>query len=357
MLRETFKNIIFPLSAFESSKKDSKNVSIPAESDAVRTFWKRDDSGFLVLTNQGMKEFSKNSRDTIHAPLYNETLSPHLRLMIHHRFNAREFHKTEFLSVNYVYHGSLKVSFPDSKSILLNEGSLFLMNSGVVHQLSIVEEGDLILGFQIEKEFLSEQLLTGLGNSSLIVNFLIRTMTGSKSDFSYIVCDFKDDIRMKNLFEDIFCEFLEPSVLSSEVIKSYLKLFFIRLILNYEQADLSNSGFNFIYRIISYIENDAAKVTLKDLSLHFNLSEKYLSRYIKMRTGFSFSGLCLKFRMEKARYLLMETELTVEDIASECGYTNLSFFYRKFKEIYGMLPKKMRSKTADLSSIATKPLS
>ncbi len=343
MQRHELKDLILPLSAFEKSKRSSKNVAAPAENESVRALWKRDASGFLILTNKGMNEFSKSSKDSIHAPIFNETLNPHLRLMIHHRFNEREFHQTEFLSVNYVYRGKLKVSFPNkSEEIVLNEGSLFLMNSGIVHRLSIDGEEDVILGFQIEKEFLSENLLSGLTSSSAIINFLLKTMTGSKSNFSYIFCDFKDDVRMQNLFEDIFCEYLEPNPLSGEVINSYLKLFFIKLV-NNEPKDLSLDSFNLIFKILSYIDENATTVSLSELSGRFSLSEKYLSRYIKTKTGSSFGDLCLKSRMEKARYLIINSELTVDDIARECGYTNLSFFYRKFREFYGILPKMMRN--------------
>ncbi len=342
MQRHELKDLILPLSAFERSKRSSKQVETPAENESVRALWKRDASGFLILTNNGMNEFSRSSKDSIHAPIFNEALNPHLRLMIHHRFNEREFHQTEFLSVNYVYRGKLKVSFPNkSEAIVLNEGSLFLMNSGIIHRLSIDGEDDVILGFQIEKEFLSENLLSGLTSSSTIINFLLKTMTGIKSNFSYIFCDFKDDVRMQNLFEDIFCEYLEPNLLSHEVINSYLKLFFLKLV-NNEPKDHNVNSFNLVLKILSYIDENATTVSLHDLSLRFSLSEKYLSRYIKIKTGTSFSDLCLKARMEKAKYLLLQTKLTVDDIASDCGYTNLSFFYRKFKEFYGILPKKMR---------------
>ena len=40
--------------------------------------------------------------------------------------------------------------------------------------------------------------------------------------------------------------------------------------------------------------------------------------------------------------LLVESELPIEEIAVAVGYENQSYFYRQFKERYGMTPRKYR---------------
>ena len=63
---------------------------------------------------------------------------------------------------------------------------------------------------------------------------------------------------------------------------------------------------------------------------------------MKQKTGYTFQKLLQRKRFQKAVYLLVETELTVEDIALEVGYENQSYFYRQFQKRYGMTPKKYR---------------
>jgi YesN/AraC family two-component response regulator len=67
-----------------------------------------------------------------------------------------------------------------------------------------------------------------------------------------------------------------------------------------------------------------------------------LSKLIKQSTGFTFQELLQRKRFQKAVMLLLDTDLSVEEIAEAVGYENLSYFYRQFKERYGRTPRKYR---------------
>lgn len=73
------------------------------------------------------------------------------------------------------------------------------------------------------------------------------------------------------------------------------------------------------------------------------MSIGYLSRYIKSRTGYTFSALVQKLRLKEAAYLLINSGLSVEEIVYRIGYTDLSNFYRVFKETYQMTPGEFRN--------------
>ena len=49
-------------------------------------------------------------------------------------------------------------------------------------------------------------------------------------------------------------------------------------------------------------------------------------------------------RIEHAKYILTTTDLTLEQIAEICGYSNEVHFYRQFKQITGLTPSKYRKK-------------
>ncbi len=73
-----------------------------------------------------------------------------------------------------------------------------------------------------------------------------------------------------------------------------------------------------------------------------NQSESALSRQIKRITGKTFKELLQLRRFEQAEYLLRSTALPASDIAMAVGYENTSYFYRRFRELYGMSPKEFR---------------
>jgi len=48
--------------------------------------------------------------------------------------------------------------------------------------------------------------------------------------------------------------------------------------------------------------------------------------------------------MSQAAYLLTSSAVPVTDIIESVGYDNTSYFYRKFRERYGMSPKEYRER-------------
>ena len=69
-----------------------------------------------------------------------------------------------------------------------------------------------------------------------------------------------------------------------------------------------------------------------------------LSRLVRKMTGCGFSEYLSRLRLERARNLLEETSLTVDEIADQCGYRYTSYFIRKFREYYSESPFRFRAK-------------
>ena len=47
-------------------------------------------------------------------------------------------------------------------------------------------------------------------------------------------------------------------------------------------------------------------------------------------------------RMEKAENLILESELSIKDIALTCGFSDTAYFTNCFKKLYKMTPSEMR---------------
>lgn len=72
------------------------------------------------------------------------------------------------------------------------------------------------------------------------------------------------------------------------------------------------------------------------------LSPKYLSSMFIQVTGISLNKYIKNVRMDKAKELLLTTNMRIADICQEVGYTYVSYFCRIFQEDYGMSPDKYR---------------
>ena len=84
-------------------------------------------------------------------------------------------------------------------------------------------------------------------------------------------------------------------------------------------------------QMIVYIKEHSDCVNLQDLSEEFCYNPNYLSGYLKRKTGKRFTEIREEQRMARARQLLLETDLAVDDIADMVGYQDVGYFCRIFK--------------------------
>ena len=82
--------------------------------------------------------------------------------------------------------------------------------------------------------------------------------------------------------------------------------------------------------------------TLKELAAIYHKNEKYMGRLFEEQMGISFNKYCLGLRLEKAERLLVKTADKIIDVALECGFENVSYFNRAFKNRYGSTPGEYR---------------
>lgn len=95
--------------------------------------------------------------------------------------------------------------------------------------------------------------------------------------------------------------------------------------------------------IMSYIQANYKKVTLDLLSEQFYMSKPYISKYIREKSGSTFSELVRKLRMDQAKAMLWESNMTVESISGSVGYQNVEHFNRLFRREFDMTPIQYRN--------------
>lgn len=71
-------------------------------------------------------------------------------------------------------------------------------------------------------------------------------------------------------------------------------------------------------------------------------SREHISRCLKKYFNVTPSQFLTEIRLNYAANMLLNSNLSVVDICFECGFENLSWFYRNFKEKYNCTPKQYR---------------
>lgn len=88
-------------------------------------------------------------------------------------------------------------------------------------------------------------------------------------------------------------------------------------------------------------END---FSLKNYADRVGFSSGYLSGVFKDLFGLTFQDYVTKKRMEKAKLLLLTTDMKNYEIADYIGFEDVNYFATRFKKYYGTTPKKYKHK-------------
>ena len=79
----------------------------------------------------------------------------------------------------------------------------------------------------------------------------------------------------------------------------------------------------------------------------FSLSEKRAQQMMRSATGMTFFEYLNHRRMEKAKYMLEETDMPIQEISTSCGYASVNTFYKAFQRTFAMPPNAMRKKARE----------
>ena len=98
-----------------------------------------------------------------------------------------------------------------------------------------------------------------------------------------------------------------------------------------------------LINMMNYIQSNYKDVTLESVAEEFHLSEPYVSKFIKDKSGKTFGEHVTHIRMKKAKTLLKNGNMTVENIAESVGYPSVEHFNRTFKKLFEMTPVQYRN--------------
>jgi two-component system response regulator YesN len=73
-----------------------------------------------------------------------------------------------------------------------------------------------------------------------------------------------------------------------------------------------------------------------------NYDSAYFSKLFKRELGMSCTDYLLHVRMLRAQELLSETDMPISFIATQCGYTDCSYFSGRFRQFCGVTPHEWR---------------
>ena len=170
----------------------------------------------------------------------------------------------------------------------------------------------------------------------------------SNCDVQYI-SEIRDDLlhfamylnkKLKNPPSQLIGEFVNEAATLED-----LRCFIQHLLSLYLSEIENKNNYNkIVYEAEKYIINNISDtLSVKQIADHVFVSTTYLCFLYKKQTGKTLKQFILDIRMQKAKSLLLDTNMKIGDIASSLGYMNQNYFTRIFTSYYGTTPSVFRN--------------
>ena len=112
-------------------------------------------------------------------------------------------------------------------------------------------------------------------------------------------------------------------------------------------------------RVLSIIELMEANLTeplsLLDIADEVDLSRRQIERLFRIEMGRSPARYYLEIRLDRARHLLVQSNLPVVEVAVACGFVSASHFSKCYREVHGKSPQQERADRKRPSLSASAP--
>ena len=248
------------------------------------------------------------------------------------------WHWHEELEVIFVAAGTLKLQIPGGE-YLLQEGSLVVLNSNVLHSLSGHPAGAL------RSMVFSPFLITG-GTDTVFYKNYVRALLACP-DFSVWQAEPGTDVKrfsaaFSAMETDAFAyEFTVRENLSQLLLHCYAQLL-PRLS---AQKPAKSADTVRIEQMLQYMQASYAEpITLADIAQAAGLSERECLRCFHRTIGDSPVQYLLKYRLMQGAVLLRASPAaSIAEVSAACGFDSPSYFSKQFRRFYQRPPREYRT--------------
>ena len=245
------------------------------------------------------------------------------------------------LEIIYVTKESIHLGIND-QPMIVSEGECVFINGGDLHYV-LASPGSERVVYQFDIT-----LFSNLEDKDLDLKSILKTVPplsknwGSKS--SAIV----------ELLDKIYEEEQKKEIGSELQIKSaiyQIMVYFIREVTREKKIESTSyhlkseeilEKLDVVFKFVEehYTEN----ITLQEASNSVGYSQFYFTKFFKKNTGKTFISFLNDYRIDKAKWLLINTSDTVSEIISQVGFESDKTFYRLFKQSLAISPLAYREK-------------
>ncbi len=256
----------------------------------------------------------------------------------HTRFVHFPPHTHNFVEMVYMCAGET-THIIDGTSVKLKQGELLLLAPKAVQEILPAGKDDIAVNFIILPAFFDTSLEMLGGEQNRVVDFLVGCLSPDNHAVSFLHFDVADVLPVQNLLENLIWTLLHNEPNRRRIRENTMGLLMMQLANHMDRLQGEGSdATRFSAAVLRYVDARYKDGNLSELSEELHMHFSAVSKRITRCFGCTFKDLLQEKRLQKAAILLRTTSLSIGDIILSVGYENTSYFFRIFREKYGMSP-------------------
>lgn len=235
-------------------------------------------------------------------------------------------HWNEDIEIIYFIDGVTRIDYPEG-SIDYHSGDIAIITPDKFHKIRPVTEDVFYSFIIVDHNFLLSKRID-------INKHLFQPKIVDSEISSYFDCVAESLINNDNPLFDI--KTMAWVTLICEKLYSHYRIT--------ESVSSSNSShFTICTDVIKYVaKNFREQINLENIASEIGVSKYHMCRCFKEHTGYSIIDYANIYKLERARELITSGSMNLTEAAKYCGYSNLSYFSRIFKNVMGVTPKALK---------------
>ncbi|UKS30445.1 AraC family transcriptional regulator [Paenibacillus sp. HWE-109] len=254
------------------------------------------------------------------------------------------FHRHDAVEIMYTIQGfcvvEIQTNASQVDSVSLKKGEFIIINANVPHRL-IVEEENPCRMLNVEFRFMEQKGVFPSIQQLASEESLLAAILGVASPYLVL----RDPDEVYHIMKSLVLELDKSPAKSDTMVQLLIAQLLIRIARLWREATsggLAQSEW-YVKQSLDYLhQNYDRDIQVKDIAGAVNLHPGYLQRIFKSVTGQTLMAYLTGIRMEKAKMLLLETDVPIAEISDYIGVGSRQYFHMLFKDYTNSTPTEFR---------------
>ena len=255
-----------------------------------------------------------------------------------------KIHKHTFFELVYIIEGEGTHNI-NGNDLKYGPGSLYLLSPMMIHHFT-VEQLTSFVFVRFNNIYLKGVLDKGdrhnSGNWAQKLDYIFQ----SKQDQGDIIKNERDKPLTAAIIDAIIAEYELKQAMQQEVVKQLINTLITIVARNITaKNDAKTGGDTAALQIVNYVHlniYDPEKLKAETIAEYFNISANYISEYFKKQTGENLQQFIINYKLSLAETRLRFSNMRLNEIAFELGFTDESHLTKTFKKYKGESPAQFK---------------